>query len=148
MEFINKLVQGWKEQRSRDRSSQKRQEEAVQALLSAGLTPQAKERISRQLSEGRSTFSSDLSVREYLLCRESGFETLGQVMGSSFYNISLFGVTGATLGTLTRSEYNPDKYISSTGAGLKKASGELAEITQAQLKARTLAVERMLAEAR
>src|SRR5262249_27198778 len=45
------------------------------------------------------------------------------------------------------SEYYADKYISTSGSGLQSTSGELAQITDAQLKARTLAVNRMLAEA-
>lgn len=122
------------------------QERAIKALEAGEMHPRARERIERQQATGKSIFSSDLTVREYLLCREAGFQTLGQVMGSCFYNVSLVGSSGRTFG-LTQSEYNHDKFFSS-GGSLQNSSGELKHITEAQLKARKLAVERMLQEAK
>jgi uncharacterized protein YbjQ (UPF0145 family) len=38
-------------------------------------------------AQGQRFFTSDLSVKEYLLIRESGFEAAGLVMGSSIYHV-------------------------------------------------------------
>ena len=67
-------------------------------------------------------FTSDLSVNEFLLVKELGFEPLGLVMGSSIYHIAV--------------------------ADLRQAQmGELTPLTQALYQARELAMERMEAEA-
>ncbi len=67
-------------------------------------------------------FTSDLSVAEYLLLGEAGFEPLGFVVGSSIYHIGL---------QLARWGQNQ----------------ELTVLTQAMYSARELAMSRMLAEA-
>ena len=67
-------------------------------------------------------FTSDLSVDEFVLVRESGFVPLGLVMGTSMYHIGL--------------QY----------AGWKQ-SVELTTLSQAMYAARELAIERMVAEA-
>ena len=67
-------------------------------------------------------FTSDLSVDEFVLVRESGFVPLGLVMGSSMYHVGL--------------QY----------AGWKQ-SMELTVLSQAMYAARELAIERMVAEA-
>lgn len=144
MDFLTKLIRNWQETRRRDAVNQVEQEKAIAALKAGDLFPRAKERIELQNAGGSNFFSSDLSVREYLLCRESGFETIGQVMGSCFYNISLLGVTGRTMG-LRQSEYNHDSFESSFGS--LQETGELKAITEAQLTARRRAVDRMLNEA-
>lgn len=146
MEFINKWVRGIKDQKRKDEIMKREQDEAVAALQGGQLHPRAKERIARQQAAGQKFFSSDLSVREYLLCRESGFRAVGQVMGSCFYNVSLAGATGGSLG-IVQSEGNPDKFFSNNSRGMRQTSGELTAITEAQLKARRLAVDRMLLEA-
>ncbi|HEY9785906.1 MAG TPA: heavy metal-binding domain-containing protein [Candidatus Obscuribacterales bacterium] len=144
MEFVTKWIRSYQESRRRDEVQRAEQEKAIAALKAGELFPRAKERIDLQNAGGANTFCSDLSVREYLLSRECGLETIGQVMGSCFYNISLLGVTGRTLG-LTQSEYNADKFISSFGS--LQNTGEMGAITEAQLTARQTAVNRMLNEA-
>ena len=67
-------------------------------------------------------FTSDLSVNEFLLVKESGFQPLGLVMGSSIYSIG--------------SQVN-----------LQGQPGELTTLTQALYQSRELAMERMEAEA-
>jgi len=67
-------------------------------------------------------FTSDLSVNEFLLVKEVGFEPLGLVMGSSIYHIALASLDQAL-------------------------PGELTPLTQALYQARELAMERMEAEA-
>ncbi len=146
MNFIKKFFDGHKEQSRKDAENAAKQEVAIAALAGGSIFPRAKERIEREKSLGRDFFSSDLSVREYLLCREANFETIGQVMGSCFYSISLLGLMGRTLG-LTQSGYNHDKFVSTRGS-LVNQSSELVEITEAQLKARRNAVDRMLLEAK
>jgi hypothetical protein len=52
------------------------------------LPQHAIERIQRMRgAQGQRFFTSDLSVKEYLLIRESGFEAAGLVMGSSIYHV-------------------------------------------------------------
>ncbi|MBX9670144.1 MAG: heavy metal-binding domain-containing protein [Candidatus Obscuribacterales bacterium] len=146
MNFIKKFIDSYKEQSRKDAENAVKQEAAVAALQGGAIFPRAKERIDREKALGREFFSSDLTVREYLLCREAQLETIGQVMGSCFYSISLFGLMGRTMG-LSQSEYNHDKFVSTIGS-LVKESSELVDITAAQLKARRNAVDRMLLEAR
>jgi len=67
-------------------------------------------------------FTSDLSVNEFLLVKEAGFEPLGLVMGSSIYSI----------GAQQLGQMQP---------------GEVAPLTQALYQSRELAMERMEAEA-
>ncbi len=67
-------------------------------------------------------FTSDLSVNEFLLVKESGFEPLGMVVGSSIYHI---GIQVARWGK----------------------SQELNVLTEAMYNARELAIRRMEAEA-
>jgi uncharacterized protein YbjQ (UPF0145 family) len=67
-------------------------------------------------------FTSDLSVNEFLLVKEAGFQPLGLVMGSSIYSISAQDLESAK-------------------------PGEVQALTQALYQSRELAMERMEAEA-
>ena len=79
-------------------------------------------RESRSGKGGKTFFTSDLSVNEFLLVKESGFEPVGLVMGTSIYHI---GFQYANIA----------------------ASQELGVLTQAMYSARELAMGRMEAEA-
>src|SRR5881394_4308483 len=50
-----------------------------------GLPEPAKQRLSEM--RRRNFFTSDLSVNEFLLVREAGFDPIGLVVGSSIYHI-------------------------------------------------------------
>jgi uncharacterized protein YbjQ (UPF0145 family) len=54
-----------------------------------GLPEAARRRLTamRRTSERQGLFTSDLSVNEFLLVREAGFDPLGLVMGSSIYHV-------------------------------------------------------------
>ena len=71
---------------------------------------------------GGGVFTSDLSVSEYVLIGEAGFEPLGFVVGSSIYHIGL-----------QNSKWGQNQ--------------ELTTLTQAMYNARELAMSRMEAEA-
>jgi uncharacterized protein YbjQ (UPF0145 family) len=71
-------------------------------------------------------FTSDLSVNEFLLVKQAGFEPLGLVMGSSIYNI-------AVRAPQQMGQFEPGR--------------ELVEVTQALYHARELAMARMEEEA-
>jgi uncharacterized protein YbjQ (UPF0145 family) len=86
-----------------------------------GLPASARERLAAQRGE-RPLFTSDLSVSEFLLVREAGFEPLGLVLGSSIYHIGL-QMTGFF------------------------QNQELQVLTQAMYHARELAMTRMQEEA-
>jgi uncharacterized protein YbjQ (UPF0145 family) len=82
--------------------------EAPQARPAPGELPQhARERLAEMRQH--QFFTSDLSVNEFLLVKEAGFQPLGLVMGSSIYHIAnpaIGGPGGAELTTLTQALYN------------------------------------------
>ncbi|RIV24701.1 hypothetical protein D2Q93_06360 [Alicyclobacillaceae bacterium I2511] len=88
------------------------------------LPQHALERLQGLRSQGnpKGIFTSDLSVNEYLLVREAGFEPIGMVMGSSVYHIGV--------------------QIGQFGQNM-----ELETLTQAMYHARELAMSRMEEEA-
>jgi uncharacterized protein YbjQ (UPF0145 family) len=54
----------------------------------AGVPAHGQERIQRaRAAEGRGFFTSDLTVNEFLLVKQAGFDPLGLVVGSSIYHI-------------------------------------------------------------
>jgi uncharacterized protein YbjQ (UPF0145 family) len=91
---------------------------------SEGLPEAARARLKQMRGDGASPtlFTSDLSINEFLLVREAGFDPLGLVMGSSIYHI----------GFQMRKFYQ---------------NQELDVLTQAMYEARELAMTRMEEEA-
>lgn len=98
--------------------------EAYQRGSMEGVPEHARERLAASRGgDGRKPFfTSDLSVNEFLLVREAGFEALGLVMGSSIYHV------GWQKWALNQST-------------------ELETLTQAMYHARELAITRMEEEA-
>ncbi len=89
----------------------------------AGIPASGRERIERMKKEvERGFFTSDLSVNEFLLVKESGFEPLGLVLGSSIYHIGF-----------QQAAWNQNQ--------------EMGVLTQAMYHARELAMTRMEEEA-
>ncbi|MDR3710586.1 MAG: heavy metal-binding domain-containing protein [Capsulimonadaceae bacterium] len=90
----------------------------------AGLPLHARNRLTamRQDAKQKGLFTSDLSINEFLLVREAGFDPLGLVVGSSIYHI------GWQMPALNKSQ-------------------ELDVLTQAMYHARELAMTRMEEEA-
>src|SRR5579883_1009581 len=88
------------------------------------LPPDAKTRLQRMRGgQGvKPLFTSDLSVNEFLLVKEAGFDPLGLVVGSSIYHIGF-------------------------QAGQWSQSQEMDVLTQAMYHARELAMTRMEEEA-
>lgn len=88
-----------------------------------GLPEDAMRRLA-EMKPGQATslFTSDLSVNEFLLVREAGFNPLGLVLGSSIYHV------GIQMGRWSKNQ-------------------ELETLTQAMYHARELAMTRMEAEA-
>jgi uncharacterized protein YbjQ (UPF0145 family) len=91
---------------------------------SVGLPPDALHRLQELEGRGeaRPFFTSDLSVNEFLLVKEAGFDPRGLVYGSSIYHIGLQRRTWSS-------------------------NQELTKLTQAMYTARELAMARMEAEA-
>lgn len=116
----------WRKESEAEKVARQRQEEAVRALERGEIPPIARERILRERAYGKNFFSSDLSTREYLLTKEAGFQTLGQVMGTSFFKIGFWG----------------------TFSQFQRYTGELADVTHAISASRSTAVERMRQEAK
>jgi uncharacterized protein YbjQ (UPF0145 family) len=96
---------------------------AYQSGSLAGIPESGLERIERMKKEvARGFFTSDLSVNEFLLVKESGFEPLGLVLGSSIYHIGY-----------QQASWNQNQ--------------EMGVLTQAMYHARELAMTRMEEEA-
>ena len=88
-----------------------------------GIPASGRERIARMRKDvERGFFTSDLSVNEFLLVKESGFEPLGLVLGSSIYHIGF-----------QQAAWNQNQ--------------EMGVLTQAMYHARELAMTRMEEEA-
>ncbi len=94
------------------------------ANSSEGLPEAARRRLTamRGGDGQKGLFTSDLSVNEFLLCQEAGFDPVGLVMGSSIYHIGF-----------QFRNYNQNQ--------------ELGVLTQAMYEARELAMTRMEEEA-
>ena len=89
----------------------------------AGIPASGRERIARMKQDvARGFFTSDLSVNEFLLVKQAGFEPLGLVLGSSIYHIGF-------------------------QQAMWNQSQELGVLTQAMYHARELAMTRMEEEA-
>src|ERR1700752_1385995 len=96
---------------------------AYEAGSMAGIPESGLERIARMKKEvARGFFTSDLSINEFLLVKQAGFEPLGLVLGSSIYHIGF-----------QQSNWN--------------RSQEMSVLTQAMYHARELAMTRMEEEA-
>jgi uncharacterized protein YbjQ (UPF0145 family) len=94
-----------------------------QAGSLAGIPESGRERIERMKQDvARGFFTSDLSVNEFLLVKQSGFEPLGLVLGSSIYHIGF-----------QQAMWNKNQ--------------EMGVLTQAMYHARELAMTRMEEEA-
>ena len=89
----------------------------------AGIPASGRERIARMKQDvARGFFTSDLSVDEFLLVKQAGFEPVGLVLGSSIYHIGF-------------------------QQAMWNQSQELGVLTQAMYHARELAMTRMEEEA-
>jgi uncharacterized protein YbjQ (UPF0145 family) len=75
-----------------------------------GVPVSGRERIQRMKQEvARGFFTSDLSVNEFLLVKQSGFEPLGLVLGSSIYHIGFQQANWSKnqeMGVLTQAMYH------------------------------------------
>jgi uncharacterized protein YbjQ (UPF0145 family) len=117
----------WKKETEQEKLAKQRQEATIAALNNGDIPLIARERLELQRKYGTNFFTSDLTAKEYMLTREAGYKTLGQVMGTSFFRVGLFGTTRMTLRGYT---------------------GELSQVTQAHIDARRFAVNRMITEAK
>jgi uncharacterized protein YbjQ (UPF0145 family) len=117
-----------------DEAAQQRREDSRRSLESGGLPLNAIDRLNEQKSRQNTPqhfFTSDLSTNELMLVRETGYEPLGQVMGSTIYHV---GWQWQTMGWSNSSRWNG-------------ASAELAVLTAAFRNARSLALGRLAQEA-
>jgi uncharacterized protein YbjQ (UPF0145 family) len=97
--------------------------EEYRAGALAGLPQSGRERLARMKEDiAHGFFTSDLSVNEFLLVKEAGFEPLGLVLGSSIYHIGF-----------QQAMWNQNQ--------------EMGVLTQAMYHARELAMTRMEEEA-
>src|SRR5437588_12264175 len=75
-----------------------------------GLPPEAIQRLQEMRQSGaRPLFTSDLSVSEFLLVKEAGFDPVGLVLGSSIYHVGFQTANflkNQELDTLTQALYH------------------------------------------
>lgn len=105
-------------------AARQRAEESLKSIQSGGLPLNAIERLKEAARED--FFTSNLSANELLLTHECGFSPVGQVMGSSVYNVGW----------------------QSMPSNWGWSSGELEIITAAHYEARHLALGRLRQEAK
>ncbi|MGD1052389.1 MAG: heavy metal-binding domain-containing protein [Candidatus Dormibacteria bacterium] len=97
-------------------AAQQRQLASIASLERGGLPLAAQERI-EELREGKSAWTSDLSVAEMAAIQHAGFEPVGMVMGSSVYRIAaqwgyttVYGMGGQASGGRVRTYPCPHGY--------------------------------------
>ena len=115
------------EEKERRLQQQQADEISRQALEAGGLPTRASQRLAEEQAGGNPLFTSALSVNEFLLTREQGYQALSQVMGSSIYQVGW---------QYTR------RYTWDTNAQ------ELSNLSQAHQQAATLALGRLEQEAK
>ncbi len=113
---------------------QEREQAESLARIEAGHIPLSAERRLDELRErgGGGSFTSDLSVNGFALCRQLGLTPLSQVMGSSIYQMGYQGAWGPTAGG-----YNPYGTF----------MFELDTLSEALNEVRTRALDRLAEEA-
>jgi uncharacterized protein YbjQ (UPF0145 family) len=83
---------------------------AYEAGSLAGIPESGRERIERMKKDvERGFFTSDLSINEFLLVKEAGFDPLGLVLGSSIYHIGFQQANWSRnqeMGVLTQAMYH------------------------------------------
>ena len=110
-----------------DEATRERREGSQQSLEAGGLPFNAMDRLREQAARQGTPghlFTSDLSVNELALTQQTGYDPLGQVMGSSIYHVGW--------------QWLPQ---------WSGASGELEVLTAAYYQARHLAIGRLQQEA-
>src|SRR5689334_1040192 len=60
---------------------------SLQQVRNGGIPLRAVERLQEEAGDDRKLFTSDLSVREFVLTRHAHCEPIAQVMGSSIYHV-------------------------------------------------------------
>src|SRR5205085_3146458 len=75
------------EDEQRRDQAQQEAEVSLRSLQDGGLPLQAQRRLGEETTEEHKLFTSDLSVNEFVLTRQQGYQPLSQVMGSSIYHV-------------------------------------------------------------
>jgi len=137
-------------------AAQQRQQASIAALERGELPLAAQERI-EELREGRTAWTSDLTVAEMAAIQHAGFEPVGMVMGSSVCRIAaqwgyttVYGLGGATGGGRVRTYPCPHGFYG-YGVGTEHRTGfnwEHRYYEAGITETRNLALRRILEEAR
>jgi len=97
--------------------------QSLAALQRGELPTRARLRLAEEAGPNKKLFTSDLSVNEFLLARESNMQAISQVMGSSIYHIGVI-------------------------RDYKGATCEITTISDAHRESRRLAISRLYQEAK
>ena len=121
--------------RGPDPDARRRAEESEAALAAGGIPLAASERLEEFRRSGERFFTSDLSVNELVVTRDTGFRPLTQVMGTCFYRTGWQSYPWARGGG----------WLGGSGWGVSGAGEtvELEQQTDAWNEARRLAVGRL-----
>jgi uncharacterized protein YbjQ (UPF0145 family) len=63
-------------------------QKSIARVAAGGIPLRAEERLAEEEGPNKRLFTSDLSVREFMLARDAGCEPIAQIMGSSIYHIA------------------------------------------------------------
>ncbi|MBZ0187954.1 MAG: heavy metal-binding domain-containing protein, partial [Candidatus Obscuribacterales bacterium] len=116
----------WRKKSENEIRQKELQKASRREIENGGIPLIAQERLKKHAQSTSKFFTSDLSTREFLLSKDRDVQPIGQVMGTSFFNVNLFAsMFRVRLGT-----------------------GEMIAYSDAMIDARRLAVSRLLEEAR
>jgi uncharacterized protein YbjQ (UPF0145 family) len=117
----------FKKETEEEKANKLRIAEDIKALEAGDLPLAARQRLVELSEREDGFFTSDLSVNEFLLAKEAGYESLGMVMGTAFYKISF------------RALYNQGNW--------NLQNGELKDLSRVETLVRYQAIDRMRQEA-
>jgi len=98
MPFWREDTEEEKQRKAVEAKRKQDQEQSIRQLEDGGLPVQATRRLQEQTASGSKFFSSTLTAKEYLLAREAGYQPIGQVMGSAFWQVGYGGFVGYGFG--------------------------------------------------
>ncbi|MHB1999312.1 MAG: heavy metal-binding domain-containing protein [Solirubrobacteraceae bacterium] len=110
--------------------------------VEGGHIPDVAERRLAELKQGAGTFTSDLSVADFALCRQLGLTPLSQVMGTSVYQVGYQPTAGYGMA----GEFGVGGGFGNR-SGFAREIGELPVLSQAWNEARERAFARLAEEA-
>ncbi|MBW4501966.1 MAG: heavy metal-binding domain-containing protein [Scytonema hyalinum WJT4-NPBG1] len=148
----------WWQKFGEDKQKREARAKSLKVLKMGKIPLEAQHRIQLQKDESNNFFASELTNTEHLLMREAGYEPIGLVTGTSFYRVSHQDYFRNLLGgsALLKRDVlqDPQDLQGSSNCNCPRCvqeywgfMGEIPLLTQIQLEARELAIDRLQQEA-